>query len=295
MEWSVMSTRVSNGPQNRAVLNMEEPSQVDREVRAIVSAMFGDEEPALYGETFHDVLRLFAGEYPVYQACNTPYHDQAHTMHVLLASARLAHGLRLGGEPLGLREFELLLVSALMHDIGYLQEEGDTEGTGAKYTPIHVTRGIDFMKEYFRDRLSEDELRLCACMLQCTDIDVEVGDIPFRDAHEKLLGCVLGTADLIGQMADDIYVEKLVHLYTEFKEGGVEGFASEYDLLKKTAGFYKFMKFRLEHHLAGVFRLVRAHFKDRWGLDRDLYEESIQNNIRKLTEILERHGWNYRN
>lgn len=38
-------------------------------------------------------------------------------------------------------------------------------------------------------------------------------------------------------MADRAYLAKLIYLYHEFREGGVAGYESELDLLKKTPTF----------------------------------------------------------
>jgi len=41
-----------------------------------------------------------------------------------------------------------LLNAALFHDTGYIQEKSDDEGTGAKYTSIHVKRSIQFLDKH---------------------------------------------------------------------------------------------------------------------------------------------------
>jgi hypothetical protein len=39
---------------------------------------------------------------------------------------------------------------------------------------------------------------------------------------------------------------------------------------------------------------MRAHFKARWNLNRDLYREAIEKNINYLESILEHHEEEYR-
>ena len=55
-------------------------------------------------------------------------------------------------------------------------------------------------------------------MIFCTGINAALDKIPFQSEAEKIVGFALGTADLLGQMAADDYVEKLPVLYAEFAE-----------------------------------------------------------------------------
>ena len=105
---------------------------------------------------------------------------------------------------------------------------------------------------------------------------------------------MLGTADLLGQMADRAYLEKLLYLYREFQEGGIKGYESELDLLKKTTGFWAMTKKRFGEELSSVNEYVRSHFKARWNIDRDLYMEAIERSIAYLEFVLEHHESDYR-
>jgi hypothetical protein len=111
----------------------------------------------------------------------------------------------------------------------------------------------------------------------------------FSSEKMAIIGKMLGTADLIGQMADRLYLEKLLFLYWEFVEGGVSQFTSEWDLLQKTIGFYEWTKQRFAREFSGVDRYMIHHFRDRWGIDRDLYQESMQRNIDYIRNILAHH------
>ncbi len=95
-------------------------------------------------------------------------------------------------------------------------------------------------------------------------------------------------------MADRTYLEKLLFLFYEFKEGGVMGYDNELDLLKKTIDFYAMTQKRVAHELDSVNEYIRYHFKARWNLDRDLYMEAIENNINYLKFLLENHEKDYR-
>jgi hypothetical protein len=123
-------------------------------------------------------------------------------------------------------------------------------------------------------------------ILSCTGVQTMVEDVSFKSENVALLGKMLGTADLLGQMADRLYLEKLILLYNEFKEGGVPGFNSEIDLFRKTVSFYKWTKNRFENEFDNVTRFMIPHFKDRWSIDSNVYEESINNNINYLKFVL---------
>jgi len=123
-------------------------------------------------------------------------------------------------------------------------------------------------------------------ILSCTGIQTMVADMAFQSENIALLGKMLGTADLLGQMADRFYLEKLVLLYNEFKEGGMPGFDSEIDLFRKTVSFYKWTKTRFESEFGNVSRFMIPHFKDRWNIGSNVYEESINNNINYLKFVL---------
>ena len=57
--------------------------------------------------------------------------------------------------------------------------------------------------------------------------------------ENEILGKMLGTADLLGQMSDRTYLEKLPFLYLEFKHAGIDGVGTELDFFDSTPGFTK--------------------------------------------------------
>ncbi len=175
------------------------------------------------------------------------------------------------------------------------QTVGDHSGTGAKYTLIHIQRDIEFMDKYFTGkRFSREDFENCRDMLSCKGFSIRIREIPFKTGKLELLGKMLGTADLLGQMADRNYLEKLLFLFYEFREGNVGDYASELDLLKNTLGYYDMMKKRLANELGGVNRYMIYHLKEHWNMDRDLYEEAIEKNRDYLEYILADHEREYR-
>jgi hypothetical protein len=121
---------------------------------------------------------------------------------------------------------------------------------------------------------------------------VDIKKITFLSANIEIMGKMLGTADLLGQMADRLYLEKLVPLFHEFEEGKVTGFENELDLLRKTTNFYKTVQARFVNDLGDVNSYMVNHFQNRWGIDKNIYEETIEKNINYLKYVLKT---NYKN
>ncbi|WP_460032655.1 hypothetical protein [Megalodesulfovibrio paquesii] len=259
------------------------------EVLTLMNAMHMDDIKEHLVVVQQDVIRLYNGQYPGYRASNTGYHNLEHVNAVFLAAARLAHGATVEAVVLSSRGVRLLLTCALFHDAGLIQTVDDTVGTGAKYTVGHEARSIRLLEDYFAERgAPEEDWRDSADLIACTIMDKPVADIPFRTPELATLGRMLGVANIYAQMADRAYLEKLFLLYREFEEAGVGGCDSEFMLLEKTEGFYeRTVKVRLARDLDGVSRYMRSHFRARWGLDTDPYEEAIFKNINYLKMVLE--------
>lgn len=258
------------------------------EIDHIVSRISDGIDRDFLDRVYSDTKRLFHGQYPGYRASNTKYHSLEHTISVTLAAARLVHGAYLEGHTFSHRNIALTLGAALFHDTGLIQHEGDVEGSGAKYTIGHEERSIAFAKQYLSNRaFSAEEQDQCAALIKCTKLDLSPRKIFFATEELKTLGMIVGSADLLAQMSDRYYLEKLLLLYKEFEEARLEGFDSELDLLKKTADFYENRaRKRMKEELGGVSVYMRTHFKDRWQMDRDLYDESILKNIEYLKSLV---------
>lgn len=271
----------------RGFVDMRDKQTALSEVKETALLMQPDFDFTHFDKAFTDVEKLFAGKYPGYRECNTRYHDFGHTLMVLLAMVRLMHGANSQGIRFTEKEINLGLISALMHDTGYIQSDDDTVGTGAKYTLIHISRSIRFVRQYYEDNeYFVEDLKNFRNILSCTGVHTMIADVEFESERMALLGKMLGSADLLGQMADRLYLEKLIFLYNEFEEGGVSGFDSEADIFRKSVSFYKRTRHRFENEFGNVNRFMIHHFRDRWNIDRNLYEESIENNINYLKFVL---------
>ncbi|MCG6908912.1 MAG: hypothetical protein LJE94_02170 [Deltaproteobacteria bacterium] len=275
-------------PRLSELVDMNNPASVLEEIKTIVRSI-----DAGYGEieklerAFQDILRLFNGHYPGYRKCNTPYHDLNHTTDTVLAMARLIHGARLSGFLLKSRDITLGLIAALMHDVGYIQRDSESEGTGARFSQVHIPRGIAFMRTYMRRKgYSTYDYRKCRAALLCTDLSLPVHTILFETRTNELMGKMLATADLVGQTADRRYLEKLKFLYQEFREAGMRDYGSELELLRDSLVFNSHIKSRLADDLGGVDRILTGHFKARWGIDRNLYRDGMNKNVTYLKYFL---------
>jgi hypothetical protein len=265
----------------------EAPSEIRREVLAILASISGQMDTAPVEKAFDDVEKLFRGKFPGFRACNTTYHDLHHTLGVFLAMARLIHGAGLDGQTLTDNDITIGLIAALMHDVGYIQEAQDTEGTGAKYAASHIERSIEFVGQYGSlYGFSAKDIAAAQAVIQCTDIGIDVSTVRFPSDRIRLLGKLLGTADLLAQLADRTYLEKLLHLYDESREAGVGDYEDELDIYRKAIPFYDFVEDRLEKTLDGVDRFMRLHFASRFNVAENLYRKSIENQKHYLSKIL---------
>jgi hypothetical protein len=255
------------------------------------AAILGRINPAydasLIKSVFDDVMRLFRGDYPGYSSIKTLYHDKPHTLDVFLCSVRLMHGVQLSGTRLSDEEITLIMIATLMHDIGYSQLDGEQGGTGAQYTQIHVKRGIAFMKGYIAGhKLPKSYADRLEPMMNGTDAALKFADIVFPDERTRLLGQIVATADLTGQMADRTYLEKLLFLYLEFKEAQFGNYQNMYDLLRQTNSFYALTREKLDGALGGMYNKLSFFFKDVMGVENNYYLESIEKNISYLSKVI---------
>jgi len=277
------------------LLNSKDPSEVYSEVVKIVSLIFPRFDFAHIKKLFCDFLNLFDGSYPGYKKCDTRYHDVVHSTDTFLAMARLMHGASVKGVSFSEKGVVLGLISAMFHDAGYILCE-DEEGPGARFTLTHVLRSITFTQKYLLENgYSREDGFCCEAFLKCTGLNVKIKEIRFYSEENEILGKLLGTADLLGQMSDRVYLEKLPFLYLEFRMAHVDGLSTIVNFLRDTPNFFKTTLDRFAHELGGLNRYSRDHFRVRWGIDEDLYMGAIEGNIAYLKFILDKCGDSYSN
>ena len=276
-----------SGLQISQLVDTDNTAAVFEEVKRNFIQFYPIQEFEQVRKAFKDFNHLFEGKYPGYRACNTKYHDKIHTTDALLSISRLIDGYNISSKPkLPLKKVKIALIATIFHDTGYIQKKTDKEGTGAKYTLKHVERSIEFIEKYFKSiGYSKKDFIAAQNIVECTGLSAKLCSIKFQDNAEKILGCMLGSADVLGQMGSRTYLERLLYLYREFKEGHVKGYSSEMDLLKKTLAFYETVKTRLKQTLESVNRYSKPHFSRRYGINQDLYNEAISRQIFYLREI----------
>lgn len=253
---------------------------------------------------FEHFERLFAGEVPGFHGVDTVYHDRQHTLDITLALARLIvgyerqqpQGARLGGA-----RAIVGLVTGLFHDVGYLRRTDERESrNGAEFTRVHVSRGARFLGEYL------PVLGLASWVPVATEIIHFTGyEVPFEhieakvaDPRDIMVGHLLGTADMIAQMADRCYLEKCRdRLYAEFVLGGVAlpfsggyrqvKYASGLDLLRQTPDFIEeTRRNRLDRDFGVAYRHLEILFNGR-----NPYIEAIDRNVEFLRQVLRSENW----
>ena len=265
-----------------------DPVSVSFQVAQIYEELYHREFPSKVLRVFADVDRLYRGEFPGYHACETKYHDIQHILEVTLAMARLMDGSVRATSPLVMNErlFQIGTVSALFHDIGYLRRLDDTQKKhGAEYTRTHVGRGAEFMAWYLPEAGLSDLADPAARIVHFTGYEMQVSQIQIEPQY-RMVGNLLGSADILAQMSDRCYLEKCRdRLYPEFVLGGIARqvddkgeekvvFASPADLIFKTPGFFEGAHKRLEQDLGGVYRYVGNYFEGE-----NLYDTVVRKNI----------------
>ncbi len=280
-------------------INTTDPVCVKLEVVRIFRAVYSRNQAPALNRAFDDMVRLYRGYFPGYAKCDTEYHDLQHALEVTLAMARLLDGYersRGDGPAIDERLFQLGVICALYHDIGYIRRSNDTKhSNGAEYTPTHVSRGGRFLKEYLPTIGMEEFAEVAGSVLHFTGYETPVAQIRVPDPIFRLIGSLLGSADIIAQMSDRCYLEKCRdRLYPEFVAGGIARktteageqviFSSGEDLLRKTPNFYASATQRLEGDLGGAYQFAGTHFG---GVN--LYMDAVKQNIR-FAERLGRQG-----
>jgi len=277
-------------------INTTDPASVNGEVNRIFLELYPNASTHLLNRVFRDLARLLAGDYPGYHACDTSYHNLQHSLDVTLAMARLMDGYERTRErrpELGARLFRFGIVTALFHDIGYLRKVNDTRHkNGAEYTFKHVSRGAKFLEDYM-NRIGMAELApIASRIIHFTGYEKAIEKIDVPNISFRLIGSMLGTADIIAQMADRCYLEKCRdRLYPEFVEGGLAArddgdhrtsvmFRSVEELMSSTPRFYRTARARLNEQLGGAHGYAGKHFGGQ-----NLYLDEIDKNMQYATSV----------
>lgn len=263
----------------------------------IYRSMYADADPEFLPWASGWFRAVFGGGYADYLPVDAPYHDREHTMQGLLCLVRLLHGRCIAdAKPAVPRStFELGVLAILLHDTGYLKHAEDTEGTGAKYTLIHVDRSREFAGSFLRDQgYASSDVETVKNMIQGTSMHDAPVDIPFSTSIERTVGAALATADLLGQMSADDYVERLPQLYAEFTESwGYFGgrahrlrYESPEALIAYTPTFWRsYVIPKLEEGCQGMYRYLSDPYPD----GDNKYLNRVEANVEKAVRMSS--GW----
>jgi hypothetical protein len=278
------------------------------DVRDAVRGLFVTAWPGLdfssISRAFRDFELAFAGRMAGYFGVDTVYHDQQHTLDVTLAMARLLVGYdrsNAGSETaLGPERSAVGVMLALFHDIGYLRESGEHARNGAEFTRTHVSRSARFMDRYLPTIGFGHWTPITREVVHFTGYEKtfeQIGAV-VSDPRDIQLGHLLGTADMIAQMADRCYIEKCRdRLYPEFVLGGVAlpiggtlqpaRYASGLDLLRQTPLFMEeTRRKRLDTGFNRAYRHVEPLFDGR-----NPYIEAIDKSLAFLKQVLRTESW----
>jgi hypothetical protein len=245
-------------------------------VQNLLSALYPGTDPRPITQAFDTFTQLYAGTLPGYVGCDTWYHDAQHSLDCTLATARLLDGYERNApknQRIGERRGLLAIIVALFHDAGYIRKLSDPARNGAEYTLTHVGRSGEFLATLLPQLGYGAEVGLVRQLVHFTGYEVALDQIKVSDPLDRMMGFMLGSADILAQISDRCYLEKCRdYLYREFELGGLAGavskngsrpfYASVEDLLRKTPDYvHKLQSERLDGYFQGVHRYLDAHFK----------------------------------
>lgn len=242
---------------------------------------------------FRDVVRMFEGEYRGYFGIDVCYHDLEHTLQAAVCLAKILDGrqLALAQPRLTRRDCVLALAAILLHDTGYLRQHWDTTATGAKYSLVQEQRSADFARAYLPTLgFCPAEIDDVAAAILCTGRNNHVARTVFASPEARAIATIVVTADYLGQMASDDYVDKLPYLYYELEEAfrfeniplDERPFRSVRDLLEQTPAFWEgFVHPMLDCELDGVYRFLASETPDA-----NPYIVAIERNIARARALV---------
>lgn len=249
-------------------INTKDSAEVLQAVKGVFGEIGAHASFPLLDRLFADVTGMFHGTYPGYQGGDMRYHNFEHTLQATVCLVHILQGRsRCADKPvLTPRDWELAVMSVLLHDSGYLKKSDDLAGTGAKYTLVHERRSCEFTREYLpRMGVTASEIEdICAAII-CTGPRSRISQISFHRDEARLMAFILVTADYLAQMSAADYLDKLPHLYREFVEcfdfeqvpEAKRPYHSLREMLEKTPGFWQnYVRPLLDFEAGGVHRYL---------------------------------------
>ena len=236
---------------------------------------------------------LVNGSRPGILPLDTPYHDVQHSVEVTRCAAALltAYAPNSTGHTDAFAQRALVtLICALFHDTGYLRRANESQVyCGAQLIKQHVSRSVGHTQELLRDLGLSRWCGSAEAMIHCTGYERSFASLQFSCAEDQDMGRLIGTADLLAQMADPVYPEKVRdRLYLEFEVAGLAGpgaraagigHGTATELLASTPKFIQgAFQDRLDALFGGSYRLLG----DTSGANK--YLDQIQRNMERIEQ-----------
>ncbi len=194
-----------------------------------------------YGGYKHDYAEIiaWAGGMALENIANSDalYHNVEHTIFVTLVGQEILRGKHIREGGVSCDDWLHFIISLVCHDIGYVKgvcrsdiPEAGLYATGingsmvklppgstdASLTPYHVDRGKLFVEERFGVNKLIDAEQIKA------NIELTRFPVPNDEDHQDTINYpgLVRAADLIGQLSDPRYLQKISALFYEFEETG---------------------------------------------------------------------------
>jgi hypothetical protein len=169
---------------------------------------------------------------------NAPYHNLDHTVLVTLTGQEILRGKQLQAQAVTDHDWFHFILSLLCHDVGYVRGVCQTDrvdqhsyamgvadghigltptATDASLAAYHVDRSKQFVQEAFRHHPQID-IATIQHYIELTRFPIAPAAL-YQDT--KSYAGLARTADLVGQLSDPNYLDKLPDLFNEFAETGV--------------------------------------------------------------------------
>ncbi len=212
-----------------------------------------------YKSDYADII-AWAGGMALENIANSDalYHNVEHTIFVTLVGQELLRGKHIREGGVSCEDWLHFTIALLCHDIGYVKgvcRQDDNEkrlyATGiddtmvmlppgasdAALTPYHVDRGKLFISERFGGHKLIDAEAIQVSM------ELTRFPVPAGEDHQDTKGYpgLVRASDLIGQLSDPRYLQKISALFYEFEETGTNkglGYNNPGDLRQGYPKFY---------------------------------------------------------
>ena len=273
---------------------------------------YGSVAPRLK-KLFDDIKGLYAGKWPSHEACQVTYHNLEHAVDVALAVARMISGWNKVEKDQFISEdlFLRAMAAALFHDSGYIKDKGDHQGHGGKFTLIHVDRSGIIATEYLKENSWDaGDVEEVSKIISITDYSKNLElDSVFDNKESKILGQMVATADLVAQMADTHYLQRIDDLFAEFQEvyqfektenlveKGTKVYSSVQEIKAGTISFYEQFVVptlrrmgRMERYLTSFFGDGRNPYQENIAANLSFHLMDVRSQWRRIGDVLEELG-----